>query len=191
VYAPGAIMDYMVAGGIVGTTLLVVGRRHLARTQLVHVGTEADFAPASADLEYAVIEYGERWKSDDVLVVRRTSDRRLFAICNSCPHAGYPLHEGDIEDMCKGPFGHAIGPVVSCPAHAYLFDMQRGTCISEGKCPPTPVYRAQMRGRDLYLSREPISGGEIGTRALSRADANALQLQMVDLALAKKYGSRE
>jgi len=141
-------------------------------------------------LEYFVVAMGERWKGEDVLVVLRRTDGRLWAICNICPHAGYPLDEGDIEDLGESASGRDLGsPVVSCPAHSYLFDMERGTCINMAdNCPPAPVYRAQLRGDRLFLSLQPDQDGATGTHKLCKSDENAIQLEMVDRALNRKYG---
>jgi nitrite reductase/ring-hydroxylating ferredoxin subunit len=206
-----AARDRVLAFAIAIAAALAVLRRHLARTRLakdmdresqrrdaerrdveavdaaafVHVGFRSDFRRRGEALEYVVIAHGERWRAEDVLVVLRPSDLSVWAIANTCPHAGYPLDEGDIEDLG----GSALdSPVVSCPAHAYLFDMQRGTCISMEGCPPAPVYRAELRGDRLFLSAQQVQGGATGTHMLCKSDENALQLEMVDRALTRKYG---
>ncbi|KAG8463452.1 hypothetical protein KFE25_004963 [Diacronema lutheri] len=186
-------MDRAVSLGIAAAAAAALVRRHVARAAMVRVGNAADFQAAGAGLEYAVIPFGARWRADDVLVVRRVADGRLWAICNTCPHAGYPLHEGDIEDL-SGTCADAApldAPIVSCPAHAYVFDMARGTCLSGGsaaRCPPAPAYGAQMRGGELFLTREPLTGGGVGTAVLNAEQSNAVVLEMVRVALDKKYG---
>jgi nitrite reductase/ring-hydroxylating ferredoxin subunit len=178
--------DGLVSAVILGVLILGLVRRRRRREPLVHVGSPA-FRPAGAGLEFAVVERdGARWTREDVLVVRRTTDGSTFAICNACPHFGYPLHEGEIEKLPNSLLG---APVVSCPAHAYLFDMKRGTCVTNGGCAPAAVYAARVVGAELYLSEMPVEdGAEVGEHVLDRAQANALQLQMVDLALRNKYG---
>lgn len=170
---------------IFGSFALNLVRRRRRHEPLVRVGSP-DFRPAGAGLEYAVIEHdGTTWTREEVLVVRRTADGAAFAICNACPHFGYPLHEGEIEELPDSLLG---APVVSCPAHAYLFDVSRGTCVTNDGCAPASVYAARMVGAELYLSELPVDGAHVGARVLDRAQANALQLRMVDLALRKKYG---
>jgi nitrite reductase (NADH) small subunit/3-phenylpropionate/trans-cinnamate dioxygenase ferredoxin subunit len=41
----------------------------------------------------------------------------LYAVENTCLHAGGPLHEGSLE-----------GTVVACPWHGWKFDLVEGTC---------------------------------------------------------------
>jgi nitrite reductase (NADH) small subunit len=42
---------------------------------------------------------------------------KIYALDNSCPHMGGPLGEGEIEDSC-----------VTCPWHAWQFDIKTGVC---------------------------------------------------------------
>jgi nitrite reductase/ring-hydroxylating ferredoxin subunit len=46
--------------------------------------------------------------------VYRVADE-LHAMENTCPHAGYPLHEGDLEDR-----------VIYCAGHGWPFDVTTG-----------------------------------------------------------------
>ena len=41
--------------------------------------------------------------------------RTVYAVDNTCPHAGGPLGEGHLE-----------GPVVECPWHGWQFNVQTG-----------------------------------------------------------------
>lgn len=43
----------------------------------------------------------------------------IYALDNECPHMGGPLGEGEIEE-CK----------VTCPWHAWQFDIKTGTCLN-------------------------------------------------------------
>ena len=42
----------------------------------------------------------------------------IYALDNTCPHAGGPLGEGTID-----------GQLVSCPWHGWKFDIPTGTCM--------------------------------------------------------------
>mmetsp|Transcript_29681 Transcript_29681/g.79702 ORF Transcript_29681/g.79702 Transcript_29681/m.79702 type:complete len:179 (-) Transcript_29681:319-855(-) len=154
----------------------------------VRVAGEGAFAAVNDDLEQLVVE--EHWRGESVLILRNRKSGRLWAAGNHCPHAGYPLSEGDIEDL-GATFEIAAkldAPVVSCPAHAYIFDMQRGTCLSESKCPPTTVFEVAIKDGDVHLSKQPRADEEVGSHVLTQDEANQLQLKMVEVALDKKYG---
>lgn len=49
------------------------------------------------------------------VAVFRTSDDRLFALDDRCPHKGGPLSEGIVH-----------GDRVTCPLHNWVFDMNSG-----------------------------------------------------------------
>ena len=42
----------------------------------------------------------------------------LFALDNTCPHAGGPLGEGNLD-----------GEVISCPWHGWKFNVRTGDCL--------------------------------------------------------------
>ncbi len=46
-------------------------------------------------------------------------DGTYYAVDNSCPHRGGPLGEGDLD-----------GQVVSCPWHAWRWDVSTGTSVN-------------------------------------------------------------
>jgi nitrite reductase (NADH) small subunit len=56
-----------------------------------------------------------RWEGVDVAVFH--VDGELFAIEDTCLHAGGPLHEGSI-----------VGTHVVCPWHHWEFDLRDGSC---------------------------------------------------------------
>ena len=47
------------------------------------------------------------------------SGGQFYAIDNTCPHRGGPLAEGSLE-----------GGQVTCPWHAWTFDIKTGACIT-------------------------------------------------------------
>ena len=49
----------------------------------------------------------------------KTDEGELHATADSCPHAGGPLSEGDLD-----------GFLVTCPFHAWEFDIRDGSCAS-------------------------------------------------------------
>ena len=53
----------------------------------------------------------------------------MYAAQNACPHAGYGLDVGDIEDYAgcgRAGFDDALrAPAVSCPAHLFAFEVPR------------------------------------------------------------------
>jgi nitrite reductase (NADH) small subunit len=44
---------------------------------------------------------------------------KIYALNNVCPHAGGPLGEGELE-----------GKIVTCPWHAWQFDVTSGDCVT-------------------------------------------------------------
>lgn len=69
----------------------------------------------------------------DLLLLRHKGEDYLLD--NICPHAGYPLHEGQI-----------LGRALRCPMHGYLFDLQSGVCTHhpEGPCRALKVFPLEL-----------------------------------------------
>lgn len=69
----------------------------------------------------------------DAAALRRDSDGRWVAFTRPCPHQNVDLLAGDIEDL-------GDGPIITCPAHAYMFDARSGACLwdaCQGELPKT------------------------------------------------------
>ena len=121
-----------------------------------------------------------------------TLDGRVFAIATACPHGGHRLSRGhaldptDIEDLAQ--FG---APFVSCPAHAYLYDVATGECVSSfgggpGRC---RVFATRVVGDRVYASAAETPATELGSLGhLPIETRNAIGLRSVDLALKARYG---
>lgn len=70
----------------------------------------------------------------DLLLLQHQGQVHLLD--NICPHAGYPLHQGQIIDQA-----------LRCPMHGYLFKLDSGHCIlhSEGPCADLRVFPVAIR----------------------------------------------
>ncbi len=63
-----------------------------------------------------------------------------FAMDNVCPHAGYPLCEGELE-----------GSTIMCPGHAWVFDVQSGLAAGEVEETPLTRYPVRVDGDDVLI----------------------------------------
>ena len=63
----------------------------------------------------------------------------IYAIANTCPHRGGPLGEGYLE-----------GQEVTCPWHAWAFDVKTGACQT---MPDTkqPVFKVKIEADDIFV----------------------------------------
>jgi nitrite reductase (NADH) small subunit len=64
------------------------------------------------------------------VAVFRTATDRVYALDDRCPHKGGPLSEGIVH-----------GEAVTCPLHAWVFDLNTGTAqgADEGQIATYPV----------------------------------------------------
>lgn len=56
-------------------------------------------------------------------------DRVVFAIQQKCPHAGGPLHLGDIESLPGISSSSSSSACVRCPWHRWCFSLQTGKLV--------------------------------------------------------------
>jgi len=68
----------------------------------------------------------------------------FYAIDNACPHQGGPLAEGWLE-----------GNIVTCPWHAWCFDVRSGTMTLGFSTVDT--FEVQVVGSTISVSTEPRS----------------------------------
>jgi len=70
-------------------------------------------------------------------------DGTFYAIENACPHQGGPLAEGFID-----------GPIVTCPWHAWCFDVRTGS-MTLGALSSVDAFEVQNDGSTISVSSEP------------------------------------
>ena len=67
----------------------------------------------------------------------------FHAIENTCPHQGAPLADGWLE-----------GPFVTCPWHAWCFDVRSGR-MTLGDFARVPRFEVRIEGTTLFVKTEP------------------------------------
>lgn len=82
-----------------------------------------------------VVEFGGRQ-----VAIFKVSEGELYAVDNTCPHQGAPLAEGYLD-----------GCIVTCPWHAWQFDVTNGACKT---VPPDRLksYKLKLVGDDVLLA---------------------------------------
>jgi nitrite reductase (NADH) small subunit len=65
-------------------------------------------------------------------------DQTFYAVENLCPHLGFPLTEGIVQNG-----------VVICGWHGWRISLQDGSCA--GKTLSAPTFPCEVRGTDLYV----------------------------------------
>ena len=73
------------------------------------------------------------------VAIFRVKERELHAVSNVCPHQGAPLGEGYLD-----------GHTVTCPWHAWEFDVRTGAC---GTVPQDRIksYKLKLDGDDVLI----------------------------------------
>ena len=80
------------------------------------------------------------------------SDGNLHAVDNRCPHMGFPLHRGTVEDG-----------ILTCHWHHARFDLKSG-CTFDLFADDAAVYPVEVRDGRVYVDvsaspRDPVEGG--------------------------------
>ena len=91
------------------------------------------------------------------IAIFRTSDDRIFALEDKCPHKGGPLSQGIVHDGC-----------VTCPLHNWVISLETGEAqgADEGRTVVVPVRIEEGR---IYLSAVALVGGGQPARDLAQA----------------------
>jgi nitrite reductase/ring-hydroxylating ferredoxin subunit len=95
----------------------------------VRVGTLADLRPGQAR---AVEAQGTALALYNV-------GGKVYATANTCAHRGGPLGEGELE-----------GEVVTCPWHAFQFDVTNGRCATNPAL-SVACYEVRIDGQDILV----------------------------------------
>ena len=128
--------------GLVGLGVLMVGGYlggHLSFGRAVNVNHTAfehgpqEWTPVLADAELGEGEH-RRVSADGVSVLLARDGGQLYALANTCSHAGGPLDEGELIDGC-----------VICPWHASTFRLTDGKIVRGPASTPQPAYQVRVR----------------------------------------------
>lgn len=68
-------------------------------------------------------EVGEFYVGDRPILLAHLRSGEIRAYDGRCPHAGYPLADGDVED-----------DVLTCGAHSWEFDLTTGAGVNPTNC---------------------------------------------------------
>lgn len=79
----------------------------------------------------------------------------LFAINNRCPHEGYPLLEGSLQDDCT----------LACNWHGWTFDLKSGETI-QGR-DPVKKYPVERRNGEIWIDLTPEDSTALREKALA------------------------
>lgn len=72
----------------------------------------------------------------------------VYAIGAVCSHAGGPLDEGQVHDLC-----------VECPWHNSVFDLRDGSVVHGPATHPEPAYDARLRDGQIEVRLRPAGAG--------------------------------
>jgi nitrite reductase/ring-hydroxylating ferredoxin subunit/uncharacterized membrane protein len=128
--------------GLAGLGVLMVGGYlggHLSFGRAVNVNHTAfehgpqEWTPVLADAE---LDEGEhrRVSANGASVLLARDGGQLYALANTCTHAGGPLDEGELLDGC-----------VICPWHASTFRLTDGKIVRGPASTPQPTYQTRVR----------------------------------------------
>jgi 3-phenylpropionate/trans-cinnamate dioxygenase ferredoxin subunit len=81
--------------------------------------------------------------SDGTTVCVGNADGAFFAVCDECPHAGFPLSEGSLlEDG-----------VLECAWHGTRFDCRTGVALREAAFEPLVRYDVRVADGGVWVRR--------------------------------------
>jgi nitrite reductase/ring-hydroxylating ferredoxin subunit len=73
---------------------------------------------------------------------------RVYALENACPHAGWPLHEGEVSDG-----------VVICPGHGFEYDLATGQPADAPGGLGVDCFPVEVRDDHVYLDTSKATRG--------------------------------
>lgn len=107
------------------------------------------------DNDHVIVEI----KGREIAVFNKGGE--YFAILNHCPHQGGPLCEGHVAGTNSATFDRETltvttnwgrdGQIVSCPWHAWEFDITSGKCLSDSDV-RVPTYETEVKDGKVLVS---------------------------------------
>jgi len=121
----------LTAAGYLGGYLSFARGVNVNHTAFEHGPRE--WTPVLADEELPT-GTSQRASVGGVEVLLARVDGQLYAVANTCTHAGGPLDEGELTGDC-----------VSCPWHGSIFRLADGAVVRGPATVPQPAYEVQVR----------------------------------------------
>jgi nitrite reductase (NADH) small subunit len=113
-------------------------RRHFRVTEFIQLATVSQIPPGTSRA-FPLGRY-------DVAIFN--IDGEFYALENTCPHQGGPLADGWIE-----------GATVTCPWHAWSFDVRDGK-MTLGDFARVTRFPVRVEQDDIYVGVEPLPDAE-------------------------------
>ena len=83
-------------------------------------------------------------RGEDRALLLCSYEDRVFALDNRCPHMGFPLSKGSVQDG-----------ILTCHWHHARFDLRSG-CTFDLWADDAPAFAVRLNGDDIWISRRPI-----------------------------------
>ncbi|MGH3782050.1 MAG: Rieske 2Fe-2S domain-containing protein [Pseudonocardiaceae bacterium] len=134
--------------GFAGIGVMTIGAYlggHLSFARAVNVNHTAfehgpeEWTPVLADAELGESEH-RRVSAGEAAVLLVRDKGQLYALANTCTHAGGPLDEGELVDGC-----------VVCPWHASTFRLTDGSIVRGPASTPQPAYQTRVRDGKIEI----------------------------------------
>ncbi|MFA0771696.1 MAG: hypothetical protein REDVDVYQ_002224, partial [Candidatus Fervidibacter sp.] len=81
-------------------------------------------------------------------------DGQFFAVDNRCPHMGFPLHKGPVQDG-----------ILTCPWHHARFDLSSG-CTFDLWADDVPSFPVEVQDGEVFVLVPPLDSERIRTHWL-------------------------
>ncbi len=78
--------------------------------------------------------------NDQKIALFRTTENKVYALRDSCPHDAGPLSEGMVHGSC-----------VTCPLHNWVISLETGEAQGADSG-ATPVYPVKIQGQQVLLN---------------------------------------
>ncbi len=101
-------------------------------------GVPSGFVVVAAVGELSDGELVEAIVDGEPVVVSR-ADGELHAVAATCPHAGGPLGDGDLD-----------GSTLTCPMHGWGFDVRTGACMVDSD-KPLATYEVRVESGQIWV----------------------------------------
>jgi nitrite reductase/ring-hydroxylating ferredoxin subunit len=105
---------------------------------------------------------GLRVRVDDVDIGLYRIGDEIYAMEDTCPHAGYPLSEGELEEC-----------VIVCKAHGWPFDVRTGFDPDNPDGFPIPCFAVRVGEGTVFVDVEERINDPRRARARSRKEVSS------------------